>query len=102
MTYDFVTGDTGNFLRVAVKRKDGTPLVLTGSTARLRWEDADGLPTFKQMTVVDAVNGIVEYNFTGTDLYAPVMVFEVEITDAGEKVLTGVELIQVTVRPQIG
>ena len=45
-----------------------------------------------------ARNGIVEYQFLASELFARQMKFEVEITDAASKVLHNIELIRENVR----
>lgn len=95
----FVSGDTGSKLEVTCKRDDtGAVIDLTGSTVKLKWDDAAGALQTKAMTITDAANGIAEYQFLANELFAQQMKFEVEITDSGGKVLHSLELIRENVR----
>ena len=95
----FVSGDTGSKLEVTCKDDDtGVVIDLTGSTVKLKWDDVAGALQTKTMTITDATNGIVEYQFLATELIAPQMKFEVEITDSGGFVLHSLELIREAVR----
>ena len=95
----FVSGDTGSKLEVTCKDDDtGVVINLTGSTVKLKWDDAAGVLQTKTMTITDAVNGIVEYQFLANELFPRQMKFEVEITDSGSKVLHSIELIRENVR----
>ena len=53
------------------------------------------------MTVVSAAAGTCSYQFAESELFAPGMAFEVEITDVSGKKLTNIDVIAVTVREQI-
>lgn len=95
----FVAGDTGSKLKVTCQDDDsGNAINLTGSTVKLKWDDADGALQTKTMTITDAVNGIAEYQFLASELFSRQMKFEVEITDSGGKVLHSLELIRENVR----
>ena len=95
----FVSGDTGSKLEVTCKDDDtGVVIDLTGSTVKLKWLDAAGALQTKTMTITDAVNGVVDYQFLATELISTQMKFEVEITDSGGKVLHSIELIREDVR----
>ncbi len=95
----FVSGDTGSKLEVTCKDDDtGVVIDLTGSTVKLKWDDAAGVLQTKTMTITDAVNGIAEYQFLASELFPRQMKFEVEITDAAAKVLHNIELIRENVR----
>jgi hypothetical protein len=102
MTYDFVSGDTGSKLKVTVKdAASGAAVNLTGMTVRLKWYDPDGALVTKTMTNdPNPALGVSEYQFDAGELYAGTMKFEVEVTDAGGKIVSGLDLIQVSVRPQ--
>ena len=95
----FVSGDTGSKLEVTCKRDDtGVVIDLTGSTVKLKWDDAVGALQTKTMIITDAVNGIADYQFLAAELIAPQMKFEIEITDSGGKILHNIELIRENVR----
>ena len=108
MANQFVAGDTASKLRVTLK--DSTtklPLDLTGSLfVRLRWRMEDGLTTHEGLmtgpggAAFDAT-GVVEYRFTGGELYAPTMAFEIKITNAAGEILRNQELIVEQVRPSM-
>lgn len=103
MAYDFVTGDTGSRLQVTCKDSaTGNAMSVAGATVRLRWEDANGDIATRTMTISDAAAGVVYYQFAANELIAPKMRFEVEVTDVSNNVVTGLDLIEVTVREQMG
>ncbi len=95
----FVSGDTGSKLEVTCKDDDtGVVINLTGATVRLKWLDAAEALQTKTMTITDAANGVVEYQFLANELIERQMKFEVEITDSGGNVLHSIELIRENVR----
>lgn len=98
MATSFVAGDTGSVLRVTCKdNATGAAINLTGATVELRW-NAGGITTTRTMTVIDATNGVAEYQFTATDLVPGEMAFEVKITDSGGKILRNLNLLIENVR----
>ena len=100
---DLVTGDTGSVLSVTCKDSaTGVVIDLTGATVKLRWEDAAGTIVSKTMTVTTPATGIATYQFATTEIFAPKMKFEVEITDSGGKIVSNLALIELTVREQLG
>lgn len=99
---DLVTGDTGSKLTVNCKDKTGSIISLTGSTVKLYWLDVNGSLVSRNMTIENAANGIVSYIFAANEIFAPKMIFEVEITDASGKIVTCLDKITLTVREQIG
>lgn len=98
---DLVTGDTGSTISVTCKSAAGVAINLTGATVLFRWEGAAGLVE-KAATITDAPNGVCEYQFAAGEIIAPKMKIEVEITDSGGKVVTGTDLIELTVREELG
>lgn len=102
MSYDLVTGDTGSKLVVTITDNETSlPVDLTGSTVVFRWEGDSGLVS-KNATITNAAAGIVEYQFDVGDIIYPRMRIEVEITDGIGKIVTGTDLIELTVREQLG
>lgn len=100
---DLVTGDTGSILTVTCNDSAaGTAINLTGATVKVRWEDATGVLVLKTMTIENASGGIASYQFASGEIFAPKMKFEIEITDAGGKIVTNLALIELTVREQLG
>ncbi len=101
---DLVTGDTASKLVVTVKdNATSLPVNLTGVlSVKFRWRDNDGAVAVKTATVTDAANGVVEYLFGAGEIIAPSMKIEVEVTDSGGKIMTGLELIELAVREQLG
>lgn len=98
---DLVTGDTGSVLELTITDKTtGAAIDLTGATVRVKWRDADGTLVTATATVTSAAGGLAEYQFTTGQIYAPEMVFEVEVTDSLGDVTTGVDTITKTVREQ--
>jgi|WetSurMetagenome_2_1015567.scaffolds.fasta_scaffold1261689_2 hypothetical protein len=99
---DLVTGDTGSTLTATCTDSDGVVIDLTGATVELHWEGDDGVVVSEVMTIDDAAGGIASYTFGAGEIFAPKMVFEVEITDSGGKIITCVDKIELIVREQIG
>lgn len=99
---DLVTGDTGSKLTVNCKNKAGDAIVLTGSTVRLYWMDVAGNLVTRVMAIDNALTGVVSYIFAATEIFAPKMIFEVEITDSSGKIVTCLDKITLTSREQIG
>ena len=100
---DFVVGDTASKLEVTcTDNETGLVINLSGATVKLQWLAVDGTTEVnKTMTITDAGNGVAEYLFLVTELYAGVMIFEVEITDAGGGVITNLIPIKRMVRARI-
>jgi hypothetical protein len=98
---DFVANDTASSLLVACTDDAGAVIDLTGSTVKLRWQEAVGTIADKTMTIVSAAAGTCSYKFVDGDLYAPGMAFEVKITDSSGYILRNQNLITVTVRDDL-
>lgn len=101
MPYDVVAGDTGTILRVTIKDTAGAAVDLTGASAVFRWAGIAGLVEVAAV-ITDAVNGVVSHKFMAGEITAPDMSIEVEVTDSGGFKLTGLDLIKLTVRQQLG
>lgn len=100
---DLVTNDTGSVLRVTCTDNDtGAAIDLTGATVRARWEDADGVMQTYVMTIADAVNGIATYQFQTGEIVYPLMRIEIEVTDGFGYVTSNLDLIELTVREELG
>lgn len=96
---DFVEGDTGSkFVHTCKDDDTDSPINLTGSTVLLRWKNAAGTIVEKTMTITDAANGVVEYQFLANELFSPQMTFEVKITNSSSNVLHSLELLRESVR----
>jgi hypothetical protein len=98
---DFVSSDTGSTLLVTCTDDAGEVINLSGSSVKIRWQDATGVLSEKNMTVTDGAAGKCTYKFGVSELFAPGMAFEIEITDSGSFKLTNVDLIAVTVRKEL-
>lgn len=99
---DFVTGDTGSALIVTcTDNASSLPINLTGATVSLKWKTAANALVTKAMTIISPTAGTAKYQFLATDLFSPSMSFEVEITDAGGKIISNLDLIDVSVREQL-
>lgn len=98
--YQFVAGDTGSTLVVTCKNEsDGAIIDLTGCSVQLKWRDAARVLVSKAMTInAPATNGVVQYTFGASELFAPSMKFEVQITDGSGRVIRNLELLDVKVR----
>lgn len=101
--YQFVAGDTGSKLRVTCKNDaDSSVIDLTGATVKLKWKDSSGTLQTRTMTLLTpATNGQAEYLFLPGELFAGTMDFEVEITDAGGKIIRCLDLIPEKVRSSL-
>jgi hypothetical protein len=103
MSYDLVTGDTGSKLVVTITDSDtGAAVDLTSCTVRFRWADAAGAIVNRTATILNPANGKAEYQFAAGEIIAPEMQIEVEVTDGTGAVVTGTELIKLTVREELG
>lgn len=111
MAVTLVAGDTGSTISVTAKRANGTVIDLTGYAAAFTFK-VNGLLALKTvaMTVQSpASDGVVTYQFLGTDLPTQVaansdtciLVGEVQITDGGGNVLTSVGPIVATIRNRL-
>lgn len=85
--YELVANDTASKLKVTCVDQDSVVINLTGATVELLWRSNAGVLVTRSMTVVDALNGIAEYQFADGELFAPQMAFRVKITDVSSKVL---------------
>jgi hypothetical protein len=100
--YDFVTNDTVSKLKVTcVKRSDGTPVDLTGSTINLKFRCGPGAIITRAMGVTSAVNGQAEYTFAVGELQADDLTGEVEITTAGGFIMSSLTFVKHRVRPKL-
>ena len=103
MSYDLVTGDTGSKLIVTITDSDtGAVVDLTSCTVRFRWEDATGAIATRTAAIPTPANGKAEYQFAAGEIIAPEMRIEVEVTDGTGAVVTGTELIKLSVREELG
>src|SRR3972149_8877166 len=97
--YQFVSGDTGTKLQVTCKNNSNNTVIdLTGATVKLKWKDSAGTLVTKTMTIINATGGVVEYQFGASELYAGMIYYEVEITDASSKTITSLSLLNEMVR----
>lgn len=100
--YDFVANDTLSKLKVTcVKRSDGSPVDLTGSTVNLKFRSGSGSIQNRPMVLSDPVNGKVEYTFIAGELIADDLTAEVEITNAGGFIMSSLSFVKHRVRPKL-
>lgn len=100
--YDFVTADTLSKLKVTcVKRSDGSPVDLTGSTINFKFRCGPGAIITRAMGITSAVNGQAEYTFAAGELAADDLSGEVEITTAGGFVMSSLTFIKHRVRAKL-
>jgi len=100
---DLVTGDTGSTLEVTVKDKiTGVVKNLTGASVRFFWRDNNGALKNVVATITNAAGGVVSYQFLAGEIIAPLMKVEVQVTDSTGKITTGVDLVELVVREQVG
>lgn len=103
MSFDLVTGDTGSKLVVPITDSDTKQVInLTGCSVIFRWEGSDGLMVERFASVPTPANGIAEYLFLAGEIIAPKMKIEVEVTDGTGAIVTGTDLITLTVREELG
>ena len=98
MRYDFVQDDTGSTLRVECIDAVGSVIDITGGTVTLKWRDKTRQLITRNMSMIDAANGVAEYQFVAGELFAPSMDITVRIVDSGGKVLHSREPIKISVR----
>lgn len=91
---DFVAGDSGSSVVFqCINKSDGLPIDLTGATVHLKFGAADRL-----MTITNAAEGVVAYQFQSTELVSPSMLLEVEIVDALGNLISILDKVKILVR----
>ncbi len=101
MLNEFVENDTGSKIEVTCKNSsDGVVIDLSSSTVVVKWVDSTGTLQSEAMTVTDAVNGVAEYLFTGSQLEAGTTDFEFEITTGG-LIISSLDLVSVKIRTEL-
>lgn len=98
MPINLVAGDTGSFLQVTCTRVDGSVIDLTGADVRLFWRATSGPPQKRDMSIVNATNGIVSYQFQTGELMMGGLVGEIEIEFPDNTVLTSALAFSIPVR----
>jgi hypothetical protein len=99
---NFVAGDTGSKLSVTCLDKDTQLAInLTGATVALKWEDDTGTVATRAMTIDTPSAGICSYQFVADELFAPSMAFEVVVTTSTGKIISNIDLINVSVRGKL-
>lgn len=106
MAIDLVAGDTGTMLRISLRNRGTTePINLTGATVRLKYRIDAGVLITQVMTIADAATGVATYQFGSGELTAAAqgssLRGEVEVTDAGGKVLTQLKPMTFTIRAKV-
>lgn len=103
MSVEFISLDTGSALVVpCVNNDDKTAIVLTGATVVLRYQIDGGTLQTANMTIDDAVNGIVRYQFGDNEIsLGSVMVAETQITDEQGKVITQLQPFVLQLRKRL-
>jgi hypothetical protein len=101
MSYQLVEGDTGVVLRTTCTEGDPAEAIdLTGFSALLRWKST-GTVVEKAMTITDAPNGVVQYQFATGDITPPDMEFEIVLTDEDGKVRASLQTFRQRVRERL-
>jgi hypothetical protein len=99
---EFVAGDSGSKLSVTCTDNAlQTAINLTGSSVNLKWENEAGAMVTKAMTIDNAATGVCSYQFAVGELFAPAMTFELEITTASGKIISNLDLIDISVRAKL-
>jgi hypothetical protein len=102
MGIEFVQNDTGSrLLDTAIDNATELPINLTGGTVRARYKIGGGALQTKQMTITDAANGKAEYLFLAGELAPGSLEGEIEIIDAGGKVITSLETFKFGIRTKL-
>lgn len=100
--YQFVSGDTGSKLRIRCLNIDSTVIDLTSTTVKIAWLNRETNAEIEQtMTILNPILGTAEYLFLAGELMAPLMSFEIRITDSGARVISSLQLVDVPVREQL-
>ena len=98
--YTFVAGDGSSTLRLTCLDDDtGNPLDLSNSTVYLRWVNSANALVERAMSLVGpGADGVVSYQFVGSELESGIMAFEARVRDAGGNDLRSLELLRERVR----
>ena len=98
-----ISGDTGSKLVVTCKDNETQATIdLTGATVKLRFSIDGAAVAEKTMTIqTPATAGKAEYQFLSADLVAGTMQAEVQITDAGGKIITSLEPFILQIRARL-
>ena len=106
--FDFVEGDTLTTIKSALVDQDnGSALDLTGGSASVRFvfrrpgDGAWSAPTDRALTVTDAANGLVEYQFLTGELLPGIMRLEASATLSNGKTITTKRFTEFTIRPRL-
>lgn len=94
--------DTATTLKITCLDQDNAPISLAGSNVTLQLKLNNHATSEKQMTIVDAAKGIVQYQFSGEngvyDLNEPGMIqYRVQILFPDGSVLTSSQTEQMTI-----
>lgn len=102
MRADLVAGDTRPVLQLTLRSYvTKVPLNLIGMTAQLRFKIGYNPMSTVPMTIVDPVNGQVEYGFEPGDLVPGTLQYEVMVTDGSGETLTSLEIGEREVRSRL-
>ncbi len=100
---NFVEGDTESALRITcIDSVTSNVLNLSSSTIKIRWKTKLGVVKLKDMEIIDAIKGVVQYQFLAGELEPPEMSFDVIITNnLTNKIVTCENLVKILVRNKI-
>jgi hypothetical protein len=106
--FDFVEGDTLTTIKSQLVDEDtGIVLDLTGGSAAVRFvfrrpgDGAWSIPVDRALTVTDAANGKVEYQFLTGELLPGLMRLEASASLATGKTITTKRFTEFTIRPRL-
>lgn len=102
MVHSFVEGDTARKLTLTLRDAAGKVLALTGMTVELQWRNAAGQFIEREMEVIDADNGVAEYQFADGEIESPMMSFEWQVTDTSGNAIHSTKLFHRLVREALG
>lgn len=100
---DLTIRDSNSRLRINCLKRDGSIYNLTGYTVELRYRIGKTPHVNVAMTIIDAPLGIVEYQFTATNLAEEgIMYAEFEATEtATGKLTSSAEVLILTVKGKV-
>lgn len=97
---DLVAGDETKLTLILLGR-DRNPINLVGGSATLRWRIDGATRTDSTMTLIDAANGKVQYQFDSADLIKGRLAAEVFVTTSAGDSFSSRNVLSYEVRKQV-
>jgi hypothetical protein len=100
---NFVEGDTESALRVTCMDNNNSSIInLNGTSVKIRWKNKSNVIKLKEMTIIDAPKGVVQYQFDVGELEPPEMYFDIIITNLSSgRTVTCENVVKIIVRHHI-